>query len=182
MTWTTFYLALRPDCQQDIRDEITSILNKNGKEGTTVNYWDLKNAAVVDSFIREVLRMKNDSVNLVRSTVKDTEVGGYIIPKGSFPSQNPDVQTHLTCWIGFMVYPMTYQSYRSTEFLPDPDVFDAKRWIGTRKSANTTGPGYLAFGIGKWACPGRFLAVMGMIFLLNVMMVIVTDVFVYMQR
>lgn len=57
---------------------------------------------------------------------------------------------------------MTYQSYRSTEYLSDPDEFDAKRWIGTGKAANTTGPGYLAFGIGRWACPGRFLAVMGM--------------------
>lgn len=66
-----------------------------------------------------------------------------------------------------MVYPMTYQSYRSTEYLSDPDEFDAKRWIGTRKAANTTGPGYLAFGIGRWACPGRFLAVMGMAILLD---------------
>lgn len=161
MTWTTFYLALRPDSQNDIRDEITSILDKNSKEGTPVNYWDLKNAVVVDSFIREVLRMKNDSVNLVRSSVKDTEMGGYIIPKGCLLSGSQNC-IHLTRSPGYMVYPMTYQSYRSTEFLADPDVFDAKRWIGTRKSANTTGPGYLAFGIGKWACPGRFLAVMGM--------------------
>lgn len=59
---------------------------------------------------------------------------------------------------------MTYQSYRSTEYLSNPDEFDAKRWIEIRKSASTTGPGYLAFGIGRWACPGRFLAVMGMTF------------------
>lgn len=85
MTWTTFYLALRPDCQKDIRDEITSILNNHSEEGTAVDYWDLRSAAVVDSFIREVLRMKNDSVNLVRSSIKDTEMGGYIIPKGFYP-------------------------------------------------------------------------------------------------
>lgn len=36
------------------------------------------------------------------------------------------------------------------------------RWVGTRKSAATVGPGYLAFGLGRWACPGRFLAVNGM--------------------
>lgn len=95
MTWTTFYLAQRPDCQKDIRDEITAILNKNAKEGTLIDYWDLKNAAVVDSFIREVLRMKNDSVNLVRSSVKDTEMGGYIIPKGCFSFSNLLPYTHL---------------------------------------------------------------------------------------
>lgn len=88
MVWTTFYLALHPDCQENLRNEITNILGDNdGKgTGTAVDYWDLKNAAVVDSFIREVLRMKNDSVNLVRSSIKDVEMGGYIIPKGCFPS------------------------------------------------------------------------------------------------
>ncbi|KAJ5020332.1 hypothetical protein J3E73DRAFT_376969, partial [Bipolaris maydis] len=28
--------------------------------------------------------------------------------------------------------------------------------------AETTGPGYLAFGLGKWSCPGRGLAVIEM--------------------
>lgn len=83
MTWVTFYLALHPDSQESIREEVTSITgHKDGKRSTGIDYWDLKNAAVVDSFIREVLRMKNDSVNLVRSTIKDVEMGGYIIPKG----------------------------------------------------------------------------------------------------
>lgn len=83
MTWVTFYLALHPDSQESIREEVTSITGQNDrKPGTAIDYWDLKNAAVVDSFIREVLRMKNDSVNLVRSTIKDVEMGGYIIPKG----------------------------------------------------------------------------------------------------
>lgn len=83
MIWVTFYLALRPDCQDSIREEITSMIGDSGKAGAALNYWDLKNAAVVDSFIREVLRMKNDSVNLVRSTIRDVEMGGYIVPKGS---------------------------------------------------------------------------------------------------
>lgn len=59
------------------------MIDSKNKTGAALNYWDLKNAAVVDSFIREVLRMKNDSVNLVRSTIRDVEMGGYIVPKGS---------------------------------------------------------------------------------------------------
>lgn len=110
--------------------------------------------------------MKNDSVNLVRSTIRDVEMGGYIVPKGSFVQRQKTTIADMLRSPGYMVYPMTYQSYRSTEYLSDPDEFDAKRWIGTRKAANTTGPGYLAFGIGRWACPGRFLAVMGMAILL----------------
>lgn len=56
---------------------------------------------------------------------------------------------------------MTHLSYRSPDFTEDPDEFDETRWVGTRKSAATVGPGYLAFGLGRWACPGRFLAVNG---------------------
>lgn len=40
-------------------------------------------ATVVDSFVREVLRMKGDSVNLVRESIRDVELGGYLIPKGN---------------------------------------------------------------------------------------------------
>ena len=42
----------------------------------------MQEASIVDSFIREVLRMKGDSVNLVRATIRDVELGGYVIPKG----------------------------------------------------------------------------------------------------
>lgn len=63
---------------------------------------------------------------------------------------------------GSVIFPFTHLSYRSPDFTQDPDEFNAMRWVGTRKSAATVGPGYLAFGLGRWACPGRFLAVNGM--------------------
>ncbi|KAJ5701120.1 cytochrome P450 [Penicillium malachiteum] len=102
----------------------------------------MQEAAIADSFIREVLRMKGDSVNLVRATIRDVELGGYHIPKGS------------------ILLPVTYLSYRSPDFASEPEKFDADRWIGSGKSAATTGPGYLAFGLGRWSCPGRNLAVL----------------------
>lgn len=42
----------------------------------------MQEATVADSFIREVLRMKGDSVNLVRAAIRDVELGAYLIPKG----------------------------------------------------------------------------------------------------
>lgn len=41
----------------------------------------------------------------------------------------------------------------------DAGVFNGVRWMGRDKPAVKTGPGYLAFGLGRWACPGRFLAI-----------------------
>lgn len=60
------------------------------------------------------------------------------------------------------MFPVTHLSYRSPEFVNEPDKFNGDRWVGSGKSAAMTGPGYLAFGLGRWACPGRLLAVTGM--------------------
>lgn len=59
------------------------------------------------------------------------------------------------------MFPVTHLSYRSPEFVNQPNEFNGERWVGSGKSAAMTGPGYLAFGLGRWACPGRLLAVMG---------------------
>ncbi|KAH6677975.1 hypothetical protein EV126DRAFT_435327, partial [Verticillium dahliae] len=48
----------------------------------------------------------------------------------------------------------TYLSNRSPALIADPDKFDAKRWIGTGKSATTAGQDYLAFGLGRWSYQG----------------------------
>ncbi|KAJ5665021.1 uncharacterized protein N7477_007469 [Penicillium maclennaniae] len=144
MIWVTFHLGMRPGCQDDLRDEVSSILKSWDKNHTdpVVDIQAMLDAVRTDSFIREVLRMKGDIVNLVRAPVRDIELGGYIIPKGS------------------LVFPVTHLSYRSPEFVTDPEEFKGERWIGSGKTAGMTGSGYLAFGLGRWACPGRVLAVM----------------------
>ena len=84
MVWVTYYLALRPDCQAALRDEINSLSDSTNNEynASKIGYLELRKAALADSFIREVLRMKGDSVNVVRSSIRDVELGGYTIPKG----------------------------------------------------------------------------------------------------
>ncbi|CRK24704.1 hypothetical protein BN1708_003845 [Verticillium longisporum] len=142
IVWVTYFLAIHPDCQKSIRDEAESLV-RSEMSGSGSEYKALQDATLVDSFVREVLRMKGDTVNAVRVAVRDVELAGHRIPKGT------------------PVFPVTYLSNRSPALIADPDKFDAKRWIGTGKSATTAGQDYLAFGLGRWSCPGRFLAVMG---------------------
>ncbi|KAJ5191780.1 uncharacterized protein N7498_010765 [Penicillium cinerascens] len=144
MVWITYHLALHPDCQNSLRDEASSIVSSRelSYSSSIVDVQTMQNAVKTDSFIREVLRMKGDLVNLVRAPIRDIELGGYIVPKGS------------------LVFPVTHLSYRSPEFVNQPNEFSGARWVGSGKSAAMTGPGYLAFGLGRWACPGRLLAVM----------------------
>jgi hypothetical protein len=57
---------------------------------------------------------------------------------------------------------MTTLSHQSVAFNGDKaSTFDAFRWVDEKKLAITPGSGYLPFGIGRWACPGRMLAVCG---------------------
>ncbi|KAH6629976.1 cytochrome P450 [Chaetomium sp. MPI-SDFR-AT-0129] len=137
MIWVTFFLAQYPDCQEAIRKECSSIAQGGGafkQEG-------LQSAVLTDSFIREAMRLKGDSVNAVRQCVKTVELDGITVPKGS------------------LVFPFTYQCYRDPDLLANPTDFIPRRWVGTGKSAASTGLEYPAFGYGRWACPGRFLAI-----------------------
>lgn len=85
MIWVTFHLGMRPDCQDSLREEVFSILRRGKMNYTNpaVDVQTMHDAVRTDSFIREVLRMKGDIVNLVRAPIRDIELGGYIIPKGT---------------------------------------------------------------------------------------------------
>ena len=63
---------------------------------------------------------------------------------------------------GYTVHPNAYMAHNAPEQAgEDPEIFDGRRWIDRKKSAAMTGTGHLAFGLGRWACPGRFFAVAG---------------------
>ncbi|KAG5210798.1 hypothetical protein GTR04_6522 [Trichophyton interdigitale] len=144
--WVTFYLALYPETQKIIHEEISSIVREeeNADGSFILDSSGIAKAVKTDSFIREVMRMKGDTINVARLTMKDVELGGYRIPKG------------------YLVFPVAYLSNRSPECYSDPNVFNPLRWVGTGKSAGTAGAGYMAFGLGRWSCPGRFLGIMEM--------------------
>ncbi|KAK1143043.1 hypothetical protein N8T08_007107 [Aspergillus melleus] len=136
MTYVVFELARHPECQESI-----VLADLSSSSPLTVD--SLRDAIHAESFIREVLRMKGEAITTVRSPRHDLELAGYSIPKGS------------------LLQPMVYPSNRSPEYTTNPDTFDGMRWTQNRKLATTTGPGHLSFGLGRWACPGRFLAVAG---------------------
>ena len=79
MVWVLCEIALRPEYQDQIRDEI-KILLKDGPENLT--YETLNQAVLTDSFIREVMRTKGDTFSTVRMAVNDVQLGEYTIPKG----------------------------------------------------------------------------------------------------
>ncbi|RAQ40837.1 hypothetical protein AFGD_007136 [Aspergillus flavus] len=142
--WTMFQLALHPENQDITRREIHDLTRRDFVPipMSELNMRTLRKASCTDSFIREVLRMKGDAVNLVRMARKDLQLGDYIVPKGS------------------LVLPLVSLFHWSPRYNEgDPKKLDGMRWVEKQKAASTTDPGHLSFGLSIWTCPGRFMAV-----------------------
>uniref|UniRef100_A0A8H7XLC6 Cytochrome P450 n=1 Tax=Psilocybe cubensis TaxID=181762 RepID=A0A8H7XLC6_PSICU len=140
MIFVILELAKRPEVIPEINKEF---LPETGIDGTPqITYATLRNAERLDSFIREVMRTKGDTLGTMRMALRDVKLGKYIVPSGAF------------------IIPLASLSYRSKEHHgPDAEEFIADRWVGRGAPATMVSSGYWPFGLGRWACPGRVLAV-----------------------
>lgn len=43
----------------------------------------------------------------------------------------------------------------------DGKIFDGRQWVGKERPAVMGSPSFVSFGLGRWACPGRHLAILG---------------------
>ena len=67
-----------------LRDEMYSCATINSKSNALkFSYGALQDATLLDSFIREVLRTKGDTLSVCRKTTEDVLVAGKTIPKGT---------------------------------------------------------------------------------------------------
>lgn len=80
--WIVYELAARPTYIAAIREELMSVAESGPDGSPQLSYESLRKAQYLDSFIREVLRLKGDTLVTCRQTVQDTPMGDYVIPKG----------------------------------------------------------------------------------------------------
>ncbi|KAJ7811771.1 cytochrome P450 [Mycena olivaceomarginata] len=143
VVWVVFEIAKRPEYLKALRDELHNNVDPVTNDLDPSNIGEaIQKATLLDSFIREVMRTKGDTLATCRLTTADVHLAGYTIPKG-----------HL-------VYPFATRIHLNPVHHPDPNVFRPDRWSGDNaRPAVMTSASYISFGLGKWACPGRILAV-----------------------
>ncbi|KAK0222167.1 cytochrome P450 [Armillaria fumosa] len=141
--WVVFELAVRPENIPTLRAELQDVLEIDEHSGKPMlTSASLKNAERLDSFIREVMRTKGDTLSTIRLTMRDVTLGGYTIPKGQ------------------LVCPLATLSHKNPAYHgEDAEEFVGDRWVGQGKPAVMVSPSYWPFGLGRFACPGRALAV-----------------------
>ncbi|KAJ7166517.1 cytochrome P450 [Mycena crocata] len=143
VVWVVFELSMRPEYLKPLREEVYSNVDPVTNDLDPSNIGEaIQKAIWLDSFIREVLRTKGDTLSTCRLTTADIPLGGYTIPKG-----------HL-------VFPLATLVHLNPAHHSDPSVFRPERWHGANaRPAVMSSVSYIPFGLGRWACPGRVLAI-----------------------
>ncbi|KAF9172261.1 hypothetical protein BGX21_005194 [Mortierella sp. AD011] len=170
-----YYLAAFPECieilyreQQEVLDQVEKerqasrqkklesgeVVTEQGFEDTELdpkNDRDLsastiKRMVYMDSFIRELLRYRTERLSLAHLARSDVKLSnGMVIPKGR--------QVHVNIR-------SVHQDFDNQD--EDPTEFHPWRFVGKSKSAAKVSKDFLRFGMGRHACPGRFLAILEM--------------------
>ncbi|KAJ6567199.1 cytochrome P450 [Mycena vulgaris] len=148
-THVLYDLAAYPHHVQGLRDEVESVVQKEG--WTRVS---LSKMHKVDSFLSESQRFHGiGTLSLGRKVVKRdgfTFSNGVTLPYGTY--------LHSPMW----------SVHHNPAIYPEPEVFDGFRFSALRTGEEgsaqfqviTTSLDYLPFGHGRHACPGRFFAAM----------------------
>ena len=125
-----YYLARHPDWQERVREESRAL----GK--TAIGYDDLDSLPSIDLVFRETLRLNAPVGMVAREAIKDTEIDGRFIPKG----------TRLMLSI--------YPTQRMEPWWKDPDTFDPDRFSEPRREDAWHKYAWTPFGGGVHKCIG----------------------------
>lgn len=82
--WVLCQLAMRPEYLAPLREELVQVLEEDEDGKLRLTAQSLREARLMDSFIREVMRLKGDTISTMRYATCDVPLGNVIIPKGAF--------------------------------------------------------------------------------------------------
>jgi sterol 14-demethylase len=110
-------------------------------DGRDVSYQALREIPLLESCIKEALRMHPPLIILMRKVMFDFHYKGFTVPAGKLVAVSPAV------------------SNRMPECFPDPERFDPARYRGEREEdrQNFT---WIPFGAGRHRCVGAAFAMM----------------------
>lgn len=140
-----------------IKAQADAVFEKYGGRWSTKALGELTK---LDSFIKEVQRMH--PIGLVMSKRQVLKPGGMVFKGGEGPLNLEgfeDVEgeeVHVPQW-GNTQMPL-WCIHRNPAIYKNPDLFDGFRFENDRVASSQPSDRFLAFGHGKHACPGRFLA------------------------
>jgi sterol 14-demethylase len=113
-------------------------------DGSEVSFQALRSIPVLESVLKETLRLHPPLVILMRLAREEFELAGRRIPAGVVVAASP--------WV----------SNRLGEDFPDPERFDPGRYIDPRQEDLQNRWTWIPFGAGRHRCVGNAFAMMQM--------------------
>ncbi len=133
--WVLYLLSVQPSYRQKILAELDA-LPANPDGGLPA----LRNAQLLDVFIKETGRLYSPVINVPRGVLKDFEFGGYRVPAG----------TLLRLSIG--------GSHHLPSVFENPEAFEPERFMPPRDEEKRTPYSLVTFGGGPRLCIGMYFA------------------------
>ncbi|MEI6543725.1 MAG: cytochrome P450 [Methylococcales bacterium] len=135
--WTLLELARRPEQLAVVLKELDDHFGVDGE----VTFQSLREIPVLESVIKEVLRLHPPLIFLIRKVMKDFHFKGYTVKAGKYVCTSPRV------------------SHRIAEIFPNPEEFDIGRYSEERQE-DAKPFSWIAFGGGKHKCTGNAFAML----------------------
>jgi cytochrome P450 len=136
LTFTLHLLGRHAGEQQLVHEELDAVLG--GRAPTLDDAPALERTAMA---IKEAIRLYPPAYALGRLSVTDNEIGGYLIPAGSFVAVSQ------------------FATHRHPHFWEHPEAFDPARFTAEREAARHP-HAYFPFGAGPRACIGSHFAML----------------------
>jgi sterol 14-demethylase len=136
--WTLIELLRHPH----VMAAVTGELADRHAEGATVSFQALREIPVLESAIKEALRLHPPLILLLRVATRDLEVCGHRVAAGKLIATSPAV------------------SNRIPEDFPEPDAFRPERYAEPRQEDLVNRWTWIPFGAGRHRCVGANFAVL----------------------
>ena len=138
ITWFLLFMVLHPDIQEKVHKEINYVLNN-----TRIPNWkDAQDMPYLQATLCEVQRASGMLVVVGTTNIRDIEIAGYYIPKGTYVAIN------------------LAKLHDDEREWPEPKKFKPERFLDS--DGKFVGwsklHGFLPFSIGRRECPGQSLA------------------------
>lgn len=138
LTWVWYLLSKHPTAWRRLREEVEEVL-----AGRVPTIDDLPKLRYTSMVIDESMRIYPPLWLIARTPLKDDEIAGYHVPKGTF------------------VFCPPYVIHRHPDFWPNPEGFEPERFDPER-SAGRHKYAYFPFGNGPRKCIGDYFGLVEM--------------------
>ncbi|XP_068921924.1 24-hydroxycholesterol 7-alpha-hydroxylase isoform X2 [Petaurus breviceps papuanus] len=139
--WTVIYILYNPSVYKNIMEGISSVFGEAGKNKIEISENDLKKLPLIKWCVLETIRLVAPGI-IARKVIEPVKILNYTVPSGDLLMMSP-------FWI-----------HRNPKYFPEPELFKPERWEKANLEKNAFLDWFVAFGGGKYPCPGRWFALL----------------------